>query len=96
MCVCMYVVVCAHHICASIIITPRTCARGKEIGFVCHLSSVATKIARSPVLGICTCCNYHKLVDISGKTCFCALGIAEHGSLALQIMHFLFSMPVVY
>ena len=25
------------------------------------------KIARSQVLGICMCCNYHELVDISEK-----------------------------
>ena len=28
------------------------------------LSVVATIIARSQVLGICACCNYHELVDI--------------------------------
>ena len=52
-------------------ITLRTCTRDKAIGFVC-LSSVVvvvvvTKIARSRVLGICSCCNYHKLVDIGEK-----------------------------
>ena len=30
------------------------------------------------------------------KTGFYALGIAQNGLLALQIVHFLFSMPVVY
>ena len=43
-----------------IIITPRACARGNVIGFVCRLSSVvcrlssvvSTKIARSGDLGI--------------------------------------------
>ena len=43
----------------------------KEIGFVC-LSSVViavvvTKITRSGVLSICSCCNYHELVDIGEK-----------------------------
>ena len=58
-----------------IIITPRTCARGKAIGFVCRLSSVVcrlssvvtTKIARSRVLGICAYCNYNESVDIDEK-----------------------------
>ena len=31
------------------------------------LSVVVTKIARSRVLGICECCNYHELVDIGEK-----------------------------
>ena len=39
------------------IITPRACAR----------AVVVTKIARSRVLGICACCNYHELVDIGEK-----------------------------
>ena len=53
------------------IITPHTYTRGKAIGFVCRLSVVVvvvvTKIARSRVLGICVCCNYHEWVDISEK-----------------------------
>ena len=60
-----------------------------------RLSSVITKIARSWVLGICVCCNYHRLVDV-GEKLVCLLRIAEHGLLALQIVHFLFSLPVVY
>ena len=47
-----------------------SCARGKAIGFVCDLFVVVvviTKIARSRVLGICVCCNYHELVDIGEK-----------------------------
>ena len=57
----------------SQLVTPRACARGKAIGFVCCpsvvclLSVVVTKIARSRVLGICACCNYHELVDIGEK-----------------------------
>ena len=63
------------------IITLRACARGKAIGFVC-LSSVVvvTKIARSRVLGICVCCNYHELVDIGEKlvsVCFELLNMAH-------------------
>ena len=34
---------------------------------ICCLSVVVTKIARSRVLGICACCNYHELVDIGEK-----------------------------
>ena len=36
----------------SHIITLRACARGKAIGFVCLLSAIVMKIARSPHLGI--------------------------------------------
>ena len=28
---------------------------------------IVTKIARSGVLSICSCCNYHELVDIGEK-----------------------------
>ena len=52
----------------SIVVTPRACARGKVIGFVCLsvcLSVIViTKIDRSRVLSINACCNYHELVDI--------------------------------
>ena len=44
--------------------------------------SVVTKIARSRVLGICACCNYHRLVDIGEKlvsVCFKLLNMAWHG-----------------
>ena len=44
------------------LITPRACTRGQAIGFVCCLSVITTKIARSRVLGICTCYNYNKSV----------------------------------
>ena len=50
-----------------IIITPCTCTRGKAIGFVFLSVVVVTKIARSQVLHICVCCNYHELVDIVEK-----------------------------
>ena len=69
----------------SEIITQHTCARGKAIGLSVD---IVMRIARSQVLGISACCNYHKLVDVSKKTGFCALRIAEHGSLVLQIVHF--------
>ena len=66
-----------------ILITLHTCARGKVIGFVC-LSSVVViiiiKIARSRVLGICACCNYHELVDIGEKL------VSEHFEL-LNMAH---------
>ena len=48
------------------IITPHACARGKVIGFVC-LSVIATKIARSRVLGLRVCCNYNESLDIGEK-----------------------------
>ena len=44
-----------------IIITPRACARDKAICRRRH------EIARSGVLSICSCCNYHELVDIGEK-----------------------------
>ena len=44
---------------------------------------------------ICACCNYHELVDF-GENWFLCTSNSEHGSLVLQIVHFLFSMPVVY
>ena len=54
------------------VITPCTCTRGKVIVFVrLSLSVVTTKIARSQALGICVCCNYHKLVDIVKKLVSC-------------------------
>ena len=51
---------------------------------------VGTKITKSQDLGICA----HR--QISVKTGLCTLRIAEHASQALQIVYFLFSMPVVY
>ena len=71
---------CAYYVVIPVII-PHACARGKAIGFVCCLSSVVVmKITRSRVLGICVCCNYHKLVDISEKlvpVCFELLNMAR-------------------
>ena len=49
---------------------PRAHAQGVKqsvLSVVCLLSVVVTKIARSRVLGICACCNYHELVDIGEK-----------------------------
>ena len=42
------------------------------LSVVCRLSVIVTKIAvtkiaRSRVLRICVCCNYHELVDIGEK-----------------------------
>ena len=84
----------------ALIFTPRACARDKAI--VCPpvvVVVVGTKIARSRALGICGCCKHNQSVDIGGKTGFYALRIAQKSLLALQIheiVHFLFSMPVVY
>ena len=52
--------------------TPHACTRGKAIGFVCLsvIVVVVMKIARSQVLGIYVCYNYHKLVDIGEKLVF--------------------------
>ena len=82
-------------VCSSMIVwvtifTPCTFARQGSKAVL----SVIIKIARSQVLNICACCNYHKLVDI-GEKLACVLWIAEHGSLALQIVYFPFSLPAV-
>ena len=37
---------------SRIVITPRTCIRGKVVGFVCLLSCIGKKIAKSRDLGI--------------------------------------------
>ena len=52
----------------SLFLLPRTHAQGvkQSVLSVC-LSVVATKIARSQVLGICACCNYNESVDIGEK-----------------------------
>ena len=46
------------------LLLPRAHAQGS---FVCRLSAVVTKIARSRVLYIYACYNYHELVDIGEK-----------------------------
>ena len=74
------------------IVTPCVWARGEVIA-VRRMSSVATKIIRSRVLGICAWCNYYELVDIGEKLVSVRFEIAECGSLALQTVRFLFSMP---
>ena len=59
------------------IITPRACARGKAIGFVCPFVclSVTTKIAGSGDQGIIARCKYHYSVGKVGKhTSFGLLG----------------------
>ena len=62
--------------------SPRACARGKAISFVClsvHRRGRA-KTARSRVVGICSCYNYHELVDIGEKlvsVCFELLNMAH-------------------
>ena len=48
-----YIVFVTTSVCDKLLITPHACARGKAIGFVCHLSVVvSTKIARSEDSGI--------------------------------------------
>ena len=44
---------------------PRAHAQGVKQSVLSVI--VITKIARSRVLGICACCNYHELVDIGKK-----------------------------
>ena len=76
--------------CASLglgIVTPHAFARAKAIGFV-------SVVCRHKVLAICAFCSYYRLE--SAKIGLCVHQIVNHGSLVLQIMHFLFSMPVVY
>ena len=61
------------------LITPRACARGKAVGFVCLLSVVVTKIARSPHLGIWATRKYDESVEIGDKLvslCFELIGKA--------------------
>ena len=55
---------------------------------------VSTKITRSRVLGICACCKHNQSVDI-GEKLVCT-HFAQKGLLVLRIVHYLFSMPVVY
>ena len=57
---------------------------------------VGTKIARSRVLGVCACYKHNQSVDIGEKNGLYALRISRKSLLVLQIVHFLFSMPVVY
>ena len=45
---------------------PARMRRGKKNRF-CLSVVVVTKIARSRILGICACCDYHELVDIGEK-----------------------------
>ena len=74
-----------------IFITPRACAMGKAI--VCRCRHENRQISNSRhvcVLWLPRTGRYRR------KTGFCVLRTAEHGSLALQIVHFPFSMPVVY
>ena len=51
--------------------------------------------ARSRVLGIYVCCKHNQSVDIGEKLVYMHFKLLR-GLLVLQIVHFLFSMPVVY
>ena len=44
---------------------PRTHAQGVKQSVLSVI--IVMKITRFRVLGICACCNYHELVDISEK-----------------------------
>ena len=61
-----------------LILLPRTHAQGVKQLVLSVV--VVMKIGRSRVLGICACCNYHKLVDIGEKlvsVCFRSLNMAH-------------------
>ena len=49
----------------DIIFLPRTHAQGVKQSVLSVI--IVMKITRFQVLGICACCNYHELVDISEK-----------------------------
>ena len=80
------------------LIIPRACARGGAVGlFVyrrCHYRRrEGCQASRSGHL----CRLWAQLIDkYRWKTGLYALRIAQKGLLMLQIVHFLFSMPVVY
>ena len=76
----------------DMIITPRTCARGKAIGFVCRRQR-NRQISSSRRLCMM---KAQRIGRYRRKTGFYALRIADIGLLALQIVHFLFYIPVVY
>ena len=73
------------YVCMYIIITPRACARGKAIGFVCHrLSSVvivvSMKIAKSRDLGIGMTLKHNESIEVGEKiasVCFDSFGTAH-------------------
>ena len=87
----------------AIIITPRACARGKAIGLyglsVCRCRRCRCRHENRQIscLGICASSKHIKPISrFWWKTGLYALRIAQKGLLVLQIVHFLFSMPVVY
>ena len=58
---------------------------------------VGTKIVRSRVLGICASCKHNQLVDIGEKLVYTRFELLKKAYIiVLKIVHFLFSMPVVY
>ncbi len=83
------------------LITPHACARGKTIGLsiCCRRRRRRRRWHENRQISSSRHLCVLKLQGIGRyqwKTGFCVLRIAEHGSLALQIVHFSFSMPVVY
>ena len=76
------------------IITPHTCARGKAINLsiCCHRRwrHENHQISNSRQYA---CCKHNKLVDISDKVVSTRFELLK---MVYKIMHFLFSMPVVY
>ena len=77
---------------------PRAHAQGVKHVVVVVVVVVGTKIARSRVLGICAYCKHNQSVDIQSdsvknRASNCSKGLSL--GLVLQIVHFLFNMPVV-
>ena len=80
------------------IITPRACARGKAIGLsVCCCCHCRRHKNRGISSSRCLCVlKAQPIGRYRWKTGLYALRISQKGLLVLQIVHFLFSMPVVY
>ena len=66
--------------------TPCACARGKTIGFVCHLSSFVCRHKYRQISSWAVC-KHNETFEIGKKTYLCLLWITEQGSQALQILH---------
>ena len=82
-----------HHIhmleASVLVVTPRTCARGKVIGrVVIVVIIVHKKIARSWDLGTSETRKYNESVDVGEKTGLRMLRIEWYGLQASQIVYF--------
>ena len=89
----------AYNLVIIIILLPRAHAQGIKQSVcpsVVVVVVVGTKIARSRILGICAYYKHNQSVDIDEKLVCTCFELYSKGLLVLQIVHFLFSMPVVY